>query len=118
MTQRLDARAEAIRAVLEPFDFNQTTLPFPASPVNLTGAAPKAVISKFAATGLRAAILEVLKEHGPMRAPQIARILEQTGFKSDSKTPLSTRIYNDCWRMIELDLVENDGGLFKPKKAA
>ena len=74
--------------------------------------------NKFASTGLRAAILDVLREHGPMRAPQIAQILEQTGFKNDSKTPLTTRVYNDCWRIIERELVENNDGIFGLKKTA
>lgn len=127
--QKLDARAESIRAVLEPFDFNQTALPFaentrPTSapdaskPRGLALPALNIVIRNKFGSGLRPAILEVLREHGPMRAPQIAKILEQTGFKNDSKTPLATRVYNDCWRMIELDVVENDGGLFNLKKTA
>src|SRR4051812_13323431 len=78
VTQKLDARVDAIRAVLEPFDFNQTALPFsgesPSAPtptppvagdftarVRATFAAPLSIISgsKFASTGLRAAILGV-----------------------------------------------------------
>ena len=137
MTQKLDARADVIRAVLEPFDFNQAALPFAQSDRQATvaSAAPKddldsrvraalaptiniVVRNKFASTGLRAAILGVLEEHGPLKAKSVAQILHQTGFKNDSKTPLQTRVYNDLWRMIEPGLVENNDGVFRLKKSA
>lgn len=70
----------------------------------------------YAPTGLRTAILGVLNL-GPMKAPQIARILTQQGFQNTSKTPLAVRIYNDLWRMIEPGIVVNDKGLFRLTEA-
>lgn len=133
MNQKLDARIEAIKAVLEPFDFSQSQLPFvvpenaakqestATGNLRVVGHAPTGLVgapSKFASTGLRAAILEALRDHGPMRAPAIAKILELNGFKNDSKTPLATRVYNDCWRMIERKMVENNEGIFSLRKTA
>jgi len=128
---KLDARARVIQQVLEPFDVGQTKLPFGANGGGVTDSAEQlrdrlrtatalkiTITNKFASTGLRAAILDVLKTSGPGRAPKIAAILEHAGFKNDSKTPLATRVYNDLWRMIEPGIVENKDGVFRLKETA
>jgi hypothetical protein len=134
--EKLNARAQVIRAVLEPFDMGQTTLPFPSvksagdtAPardemrVGMTGVGGIGAVGsvaghKFASTGLRASILNVLKTRGPARAPNIASILAASGFENNSKTSLATRVYNDLWRMKEAGIVENRDGVFSLKEAA
>lgn len=53
-----------------------------------------------------------------MRATQVAKILEATGFQNDSTTALKTRVYNDLWRMREPGIVENKDGVFSLTEAA
>jgi hypothetical protein len=117
-------RIKALEAILTPFDFGQAGLPFqpPATAPLAVALAEQVSVSDRAVvginTGLRAAILNVLKLRGPKRAPEVARILEQSGFDgSDSKTPLATRVYNDLWRMDGKGIVENRSGVFSVKAA-
>lgn len=140
LNDRLDERAMAIRAILEPF----AVLPPVAQPVTLLPSSdslkaaatvieslrerldkatkppvlPLSGPTKFANTGLRASIVEVLRAKGPLRAPAVAKVLEASGFANDSKTPLATRVYNDLWRMKEAGLVENHDGEFSLKEVA
>jgi hypothetical protein len=124
LTSKLDERARVILAVLEPFEV-QSALPFvvsaPADSLmkRLQEHVTATVgVSKFASTGLRAAILDVLRQRGPARAPNVAAILSNGGFKNDSKTALATRVYNDLWRMKEAGIVENKEGVFSLKEVA
>jgi hypothetical protein len=118
---KIDARVAAIESVLTPFDF-QGALPF-ASPNGKHGTSsalpqtPKAEDrNPYANTGLRAAILDVLRTHGAQRAPDVAEILVRQGFKDDSSTPLPTRVYNDLWRLGQKDgTVVNESGVFRVK---
>ena len=135
LIEKLDARAQVIRAVLEPFEMGQTQLPFQQGAtreavrvrdevrVALTGVSAVGSVGsvsprKFASTGLRASILNVLKTRGPARAPAVAKILESEGFQNDSSTPLNTRVYNDLWRLKEAKIVENKDGVFSIKEVA
>lgn len=117
MQEKYAARASVIKAVLEPFDVGRVAGTPTTVEQQVVSPVPKAVGSKFASTGLRAAILNVLRL-GPGRAPNIATILAQQGFKNDSTTPLATRVYNDLWRMKEAGIVENKDGVFSLKEVA
>lgn len=118
---KVNERVKALEAILVPFDFTQAALPFRVShpPAQhgepSTNGSKEAARNPYASTGLRAAILEVLQHHGPMRAPEIAAALERKGFANDSSTPLTTRVYNDAWRMTQRDIVENKDGAFSLK---
>ncbi len=99
-------RIKALEAILTPLDLGQGALPFhrgqgPAIQ-NVPELFPPVVTqepSPYAGTGLRAAILDLLRTLGPMRAPDVAKALVKMDFHDDSKTPLPTRVYNDLWRM-------------------
>jgi hypothetical protein len=128
---KIDQRVTAIEAILTPFDFGQVTLPFqsPAGGPNGKGATPSNLhlpppqtVAQVAAglgavgTGLRAAILQVVREKGPIRAKAVSRILEARGLTFEgSSTPLPVRVYNDLWRMSEKGLLEKKDGVFSVK---
>jgi hypothetical protein len=117
---RISERVKALESILEPFDFGQMALGFapapPEPPLQVAITENVRVQDSVGAnTGLRARVLDTLKKHGPMRAPQVARYLTSEGYEDDSKTPLSTRIYNDLWRMSEKKLIGNENGMFSVK---
>lgn len=120
---KIDERVHALEAILVPLDFGQSALPFlgEAAPQVIDGqhrvsVATEAIKNTFASTGLRAAILRVLRTEGPMRSPDVAHVLEKLGFQNDSHTALPVRVYNDLWRMSQKDIVTNKYGVFELMK--
>lgn len=130
LKRRIDDRAAVLKAVLEPFGLVTPVQPTQQAHADVR---PENVIadlrqrfagqaatyqvqpSPYASTGLRAAILGVLRTHGPSRAPVVAKVLDTVGFQNDSATPLPTRVYNDLWRMSEKGILSNQNGLFALK---
>lgn len=120
--KKVAERIAALEAIQQPFDLAQGALPLGrpsnGTHVPMRGTATEVLrqmASKYSSTGLRAAILDALRA-GPMRAPQVAAILKDQGFTSDSPTPLTTRVYNDLWRMKEAGTLEGrPGGIFALK---
>lgn len=116
---RIDERVRALESILTPFDFRNVGLPF--APVEPTaggnGHRPAEAESGDALndTGLRSAILGVLRELGPVRAPKVAETLLARGFKDTGKTRFSTRVYNDLWRMSQTGKIDNKNGMFSVK---
>jgi hypothetical protein len=117
----INDRIATLEAAKKPFQFGQaaqTPLPLRAANGHGGRVSETASVSPSASTnnGLRAAIIDVLREEGPKRAPEIAVVLETRGFSAGSTTPLSTRIYNDLWRLRKKDLVVGKkGGVFELK---
>ncbi len=118
MNRRVDERVAALEAVRQPWDFAQVTLPFGKSHSDLSvriGDERVVIVEAKATsanTGLRAAIVEVVKAQGPSRAPDVAKVLKAKGFENDSKTSLPVRVYNDMWRMTKSGVMASDGGKF------
>ena len=126
----LDERVKALEAVLAPFDFAHVSLQ-PGTrkagiaavahdgirydaPKTLGGLFPNGIIP---GAGLRPAILAVLKERGPSKATEVTKVLVDRKFPTDSaKTPLNTRVYNDLYRMAQLDQIKMENGLFSLKE--
>jgi hypothetical protein len=122
---KIDARKAALEAVLTPFDFGQVTLPFmhgggsngsthreTASVNSPELGFREAEKNPSANTGLRAAILEVLRQRGPKRSADVAATLKADGFTEGGSTPLPVRVYNDLWRMSQKGTVVNKDGVF------
>jgi hypothetical protein len=103
-------RIKMLEAMIEHFDITQGS-PQPVA-VSLLKPESQAFHNRFASTGLRSAALAVLRERGPMRAPDIAAQLEEDGFKNDSSTPLGTRVYNDLWRLSAKGRLKLELGVF------
>jgi hypothetical protein len=122
---RVDDRIRILESVLAPFDLREVGLPItialPASGStlsNITSAKephePMPLPATTGKVGLRASAIAVLRERGPLRASEIAEILRERGFSEEgAKTPLSTRVYNDLWRMAERGHLKSEGGLFR-----
>jgi hypothetical protein len=115
----IDERTRALEAILVPLDLGQVALPFLQHGDNgrtvESTTAREATPPPSANTGLRAAILDELRKHGPRRAPEVAKRLAAKGFTNDSSTPLSTRVYNDLWRMSQKGVVTSRDGVFELK---
>lgn len=128
LRDRIDQRIQVLEAATKPFDVAQavlplseselasgfgTNIPIDAGKLATTGHPPNLHFhNPFASTGLRNAIVQVLRKRGPMRAPDVANVLESVGFKNDSSTPLATRVYNDLWRMAQKGVAKNEYGVF------
>ncbi len=116
-----EARIKAIEAILVPFDMGPATLPFsPSEGTNGSGHRPKVrdvADPSFVSTGLRAAILDSLKRRGTGRAADVSKMLVMQGFKNDSPTPLTTRVYNDLWRLSQKGVVDSKDGVFTLKES-
>lgn len=114
---KIDERIRAIEAFMVPLDLGQVALPFLQGD-NGHNAEHQPVQSRDATAGssanngLRKAILDTLRHNGPNRAPEVAKILKTKGFTNDSATPLSTRVYNDLWRMSKAGIVAGKNGVF------
>lgn len=120
---QVNDRIKALEAILTPLDLGQGALPFQRVQGGTIPSGSKVfppsvtqTPSPYAGTGLRAAILDILRTLGPMRSPQVAKALGRLDFKNDSKTPLPTRVYNDLWRMSQKGTVLNDNGVFSVRK--
>jgi hypothetical protein len=115
---RIEERVRALEAILVPLDFGQAALPFLRKEERATVMQPTQArgTNLYASNGLRAAILDLLRANGPMRAPAVAKVLSTNGFNNDSKTKLSTRVYNDLWRMREAGILTNNNGAFSLKE--
>jgi hypothetical protein len=88
----LDRRISAIESLLgsEPGGTAQGSL-LPVEPHRVVEPVP---------AGLRASALQILaKSDRPMKAPEIAAVLLKQGFQNTASTSLSTRIYNDFYRL-------------------
>lgn len=118
---KIDDRLRILEAALEPLDLPLNGHPQDASLSGVTAqtATGRVVVIRrpsarhqYESTGLRKAILEMLKARGPMRSPDVAAALEEKGFENDSQTPLATRVYNDLWRMSQKNVVKNAYGEF------
>ena len=61
-------------------------------------------------SGLRASALNVLaKATRPMKAPEVAAVLSKQGFQNTGSTSLTTRVYNDLYRLSKsADVVVRD----------
>lgn len=67
-----------------------------------TAEKPEATASPILRTGLRKEIRKTLAKAGRgLKPKEIAKKIEASGFTSEAKTPLSTRIANECWRMAK-----------------
>jgi hypothetical protein len=116
---KVEERVRALESILTPLEFDtprQLDLAISDRGERVTqfeaGEEEPSFANRYASTGLRAAILDVLGKRGALRAPEVAQLLQKHGFKNDSKTPLQTRVYNDLWRLTQRGVVTKEDGAF------
>ena len=70
-------------------------------------------------TGFREAMRKVIREQAGILRKDITAKLKRTGTQVRGRTPLSTRVYNDLWRMEKSGEVQRDSkGGYLIKEAA